>query len=72
MTNDAINEYQARICQILGEINDMQKSVTIPQQIRNQLSGAKSLLNKSRRLLEEERPMEGQMSIEDVFSEMEL
>lgn len=72
MTNEGIDCCKNELADILQRIENVRNTNNLPQKIKNSLSGAKSLCNKARYMLEEERQMEGQMSVQDILDEMEL
>ena len=64
MDNNTINYYQNKINALSAEIKDMRKE--LPPEISKSLSSSTSFLNKAYKQLEDERPIEGQMTIEDL------
>ncbi len=64
MDNNTINYYQNKINALSAEIKDMRKE--LPPEISKSLSSSASFLNKAYKQLEDERPIEGQMTIEDL------
>lgn len=64
MDNNTINYYQNKINALNAEIKDMKKE--LPPEISKSLSSSASFLNKAYKQLEDERPIEGQMTIEDL------
>jgi len=66
MNNESIDLCQSKIKALVAEINSLQNELNMPQNARNSFSIAKSSLNKAYKILEDERPLEGQMTIEDL------
>ena len=64
MDNNTINYYQNKINTLSAEIKDMRRE--LPPEISKSLSSSASFLNKAYKQLEDERPIEGQMTIEDL------